>query len=186
MFPIFLAISMALTQLDQPVQGPLADVIEKRFDTFSERIEAWQKGSTLAVERLQEAQESRFAEMLQSLRDAAEERRSIIESIRSLNEQRDGLVQGLRDFRNDRDSILTRIAESRAEAKANREEMLKNIRESRAEMVGKFTPLQNIVDRLIALVWKLIYLIGVLLLLAVLVLAVGAWIYKKVLSISPI
>jgi len=65
---LFMVLVALLPQATDPtsdlVGGPVTDAISKRFDMLSERLEAWQKGSTLAIERLDQAQASRFLNCL--------------------------------------------------------------------------------------------------------------------------
>lgn len=141
---------------DPPVAGPITEVLERRFDTLAERFDAWAQGSTLAITRLETAQHSRFSEVLTGIREAATERKTLLTRIE--------------EARQDRVGLLARIAEVRAELAETRKE---------------FKPLQSIVDRLIALVWKLFFLMVSLAILLAIILAVCAWLWKKIANLIP-
>lgn len=190
LFMVFVALLPQVTDSTSDlVGGPATDAISKRFDTLSERIEAWQKGSTLAIEKLDKAQAGRFSELVESMRSAAEERKGLIESLRSASEERKGLIESVRELRADRDGILSRLrefstqregllaklAEIRESAVAAREEA----RTARREALERWTPLQNLVDRLTGFVWKLIGLVALLGVLVLITLVIVGWLYAK-------
>jgi len=179
---LFMVLVALLPQATDPtsdlVGGPVTDAISKRFDTLSERLEAWQKGSTLAIERLDQAQASRFSELLESMRSAAEERKGLIESVRELRADREGILSGLREFSTQREGLLAKLAEIRESASAAREEA----RAARREAMERWTPLQNLVDRLTGFVRKLIGLVALLGVLVLITLVIVGWLYAKIKS----
>lgn len=150
---------LVLTMLPQGdvVGGPLTDAIEKRIDKVSERIEAWQSGTTLGLKRLEEAQASRFAQLL--------------EEIREVRSQRDGIFAEIAEFRAERLGLVARLQAIRDEVQAHRD-----------ELAGSWTPLQNLVDRLTGLVWRIFWLCASLVAVVVILGMVGLILYAKLRS----
>jgi len=155
----------------QPVEGPISDLIGARVDRLATRVEAWK------VET-EQAQQSRFAEMMQAIADARQERKTILDSIQELKGQRDGLFSGLVEFKKEREGLLARLADVRGE-QAGIVGRLENIRERFDLVEQRWNPLQNLVDRLIGLVWKLFWLMISLIIVVVVVGSVLLFLYVR-------
>ena len=140
-----------------PVEGPISDMIGRRVDKLAARVEAW-KAET------EQAQQSRFAEMMQSIADARQERKTILEAIRELRGEREGIFAEIAEFRKEREGIIGRLSDIR-----NRFDLVEK----------KWTPLQNLVDRLIGLVWKVIWLCVLLLVVFIVVSSGLLWAYSS-------
>ena len=157
-----------------PVEGPISDMIGRRVDKLTERVEAW-KAET------EQAQQSRFAEMMQSIADARQERKTILESIQELREQRDGMFDGLAEFKRERDGLLGKLAEVRG-VQGGIVGRLESLH-SRFEGVEKrWTPIQNIVDRLIGLVWRIFWLVVSLFVVVIVTSSLGLFMYVRIRS----
>jgi len=161
--PVAIVTLLAAMQA-QPVAGPLTEALERRVDKLTERIEAWRDGSSLAIEKLEQVQSSRFTEMFQALADARNERQTILENIREIRLERDGVFSEIAQFRRDRDGRCAGFQAMREEIRAS---------------VGRWTPLQNLMDRLIGLVWKILWLFLSLAVVLVVIASVGLYLYVK-------
>lgn len=132
----------------EPITGPLdnlGDRIEARIDKLADRFES-------PVKELEEETVmgfSRLGAAIEAMREDAAAARS----------ERSSLMQRMREMSEERAGLLSRIAEAREDIRLAREE---------------WRPLQGLVDRIVGLVWRLIYLVVLLCVLAGLVLlAVG-------------
>ena len=100
---------------------------------FTEKIEAQSKLIEALERRLEARSESRLAEVRKSIADLVEDRQGVLAAVREFQSQREGLLVRIRDFNE--------------------------------ELIGwstKWTPLQNLVDRLTSLLWKLIWFVCIL------------------------
>ena len=120
------------------------------------------------TERFEQMQEQRFAGILDEMRVAREERKGILESIMEIRSERNGLIARLSEMR---DSFET----WRTENQAQRQEWL--------GIVGRWTPLQNLVERLTGLVWKLFGFVIALCCLVFLLAVLAAVLWRKVNSL---
>lgn len=157
MNPVSLVLLLLALQ-SSPVEGPISDMIGSRVDKLAARVEAWKTES-------EQAQQTRFAEFMQAIAEARQERKTLLDSIGELKQQRDGLFAGLAEFRNDRDGILARLQDVREEVKAATE---------------KWNPLKAIIERLEALVWSLFKFFFALCVLVIAVGSVGLFLYFKI------
>ncbi len=151
---------LLLTLQSSPVEGPISDMIGSRVDKLAARVEAWKTES-------ENAQQTRFAEVMQAIAEARQERKTLLDSIGELKQQRDGVFAGLAEFRNDRDGILAKLQNMREEVRASAE---------------KWTPFQNLVDRLTSLVWKILWLCVSLVIVMVVIGAIGLFLYVRLKS----
>lgn len=98
-----LLLLIALQQ--QPVGGPLTDALERRVTTLTERIDAWRTES-------EQMQQTRFAEMLQALKDARQDNKTMLEALTELRQQRDGFLSQMRqewkDYRQENVGFIER------------------------------------------------------------------------------
>ena len=100
---------------------------------LEERIDKQLKVLEGIEERIEARQSSRLSE--------------IVSSIRELKEDRDGAFAALKEFRNDRENMLG---------------LFRTMADKFSEMSQRWTPLQNLVDRLTALVMRLFWFVCVL------------------------
>jgi hypothetical protein len=113
-----------------------------------------------------DAVEQRINKLFEGFEQRIEQRQAgrineLLENIKEFRAERDGLFERLKELRAENGTILSRIATMRAEL---------------SDAVGKWTPIQDAIDRLMGLVWKLFLLIcmvGGLLLLVSLIVAVS-------------
>ena len=156
--------------------GPIIDSIVKRIDKRSESIEKTVMELT-----------GRFNPIMEALRTAKNERR--------------GLLSELAEIRRERQSILDAISELRADRAqfGNLREFIKEGRETRAEfrrslaenlkntnsLMGQWTPLANLVDRLNKLLLKMLLTVGLVGLLGFIVLAILGRLYFKLKKVVP-
>lgn len=157
-----------------PVEGPISDMIGNRVDKLATRVEAWK------VET-EQAHQSRFAEMMQAIADARNERKTILDSIQELKGHRDGLFSELAEFKKEREGLLARMADVRGE-QVGIVGRLENLRERFDQVDKRWTPLQNVVDRLIGLVWKLFWLMLSVLVVTVVVGSILLFLYVRLKS----
>ena len=141
---------------EQLIEGPLenlADRIESRMERIAERFET-------PVVKLEEETRMGFGRVTDAIARLREDA-SLAQAERS------GLLAKLREMAAEREGVLARIAEAREEIRQAREE---------------WRPLQNLVDRIVALVWKLIWLVVSLLVLVGIVALAGLYLWSKVKS----
>ena len=128
--------------------------------------------SDLIEKRLQERLDKKHAEVygsiLSDIAEARRERKNIFESIQELRSERNGLI--------------ARFAEMRDNFEAWRIENQKQ-REEWTGLVGRWTPLQNLVERLTGLVWKLFGFVIALCCLVFLLAILAAVLWRKVNSL---
>jgi len=105
--------------------------------------------------------EGRIAEVLNNIKELRAERQGIFEQLIEMRGEREGILKHLAEIREERGTILARLSALRQEV---------------SDSVGKWTPVQDAIDRLMGLVWKLFLLVamvGGLLLLVALIVAVS-------------
>lgn len=105
--------------------------------------------------------EGRLNELLDNIKEFRAERDGLFQHIKELREQNGTFIERIQELRAENGTILSRIATMRSEL---------------SDAVGKWTPIQDAIDRLMGLVWKLFLLIcmvGGLLLLVSLIVAVS-------------
>lgn len=120
---------------------------------------------TNRVEKLFQRQAEEASAMEARLNQRFSERvEELSKSLRELREDRDGILPAIKEFRKEHGTIL---------------EGMRLLTDSVSESVGKWTPLQNLVDRLTALVWKLFWFICVLGGLILLLALVGLFLYSR-------
>lgn len=157
-----------------PVEGPISDLIGARVDRLAARVEAWKAES-------EQANQSRFAEMMQEIAAARNERRAILDSIADLREQRDGLFAGLAEFKREREGLLGKLAEVR-DSQTGFVGRLENLHSRFDGIEKRWTPIQNLVDRLTSLVWKILWLCVSLIIVIVIVGSIGLFLYVRLKS----
>ncbi len=145
-----LVVSMPVVAQEQ-FPGPIADAVEARmnklFEGFEARVEARQAGV--------------LSELRDNIKELRDERGGLIKNIAELREQNGTFIQRFQELRAENGTILSRIGTLQSKV---------------AEMVAAWTPIQDALDRLMAVVWKLfllICLVGGLLLLVSLIVAVS-------------
>jgi hypothetical protein len=105
--------------------------------------------------------EGRLSEVLDNIKELRAERQGILEQLIEMRGEREGILKHLAEIREERGTILARLSALRQEV---------------SDSVGKWTPVQDAIDRLMGLVWKLFLLVGMiggLLLLIALIVAVS-------------
>ena len=134
------------------VEGSVVDIIaERRIDAMVQKLEAQQQSFIeKAAERIEQRTNGKLAEL--------------VESVRTLREEREGVLSSIKDFRKEHGSLLERM---------------QSLSESVANASKSWTPLQNLVDRLTSLVWKLFWFICVLGGLVLLLGLVGLYLYSR-------
>lgn len=138
---------------DQPVQGPLSDALERR-------IELWRTEE-------EKSRQLRFNELMQAITE--------------LREQREGLFSGLKEFRNERDGLLSKLAEVRSTQNGILGR-LEGIHARFDSIDKRWTPIQNLVDRVTGLVWKLLGLLILLFIFTIVICSVGLFLYVRLKS----
>lgn len=128
--------------------GPLSDAIAKRLDKIAERVETNSQMFDRLYERLEESQGTRLSQLLGAIQEAKAERQGIVATIQELRLERDSIRESLQEFREGREGVLSRLSNISGA-----------IQDARAETERRWTPLQNLVDRLTSLVWKLLWLL---------------------------
>jgi hypothetical protein len=103
----------------------------------------------------------------------------IVSQLAEAKREREGILSQIAELRTEREGLASRVASMRENVDAWRTENQKQ-RAEWQDNLKKFTPLQNIVDRLTALVWKLIGFVCVLCLLILLVAVVATIAWRKV------
>lgn len=129
MFAFVLAISLLVPQ-DGVVGGPLSDLVRKQIDAVSERLE--------------KQHEERFGGVLSEIREARSEAKAAREESKALSGRLSDALDELQEAR-----------QERIQDRREREGLLSRL----DEVVGKWTPVQNLVDRLTGLVWKLFWFV---------------------------
>jgi hypothetical protein len=145
-----LVVSMPVVAQEQ-FPGPIADAVEQRINKLFEGFEA----------RVEARQAGRINELLDNIKEFRAERDGLFQHIKELREQNGTFIERIQELRAENGTILSRIATMRSEL---------------SDAVGKWTPIQDAIDRLMGLVWKLfllICLVGGLLLLVSLIVAVS-------------
>ena len=107
------------------------------------------------AERFEKLHEERFAGLLDEMREARAERTTIIERLQSIQAERNGLLARFDDIR----------------------QRVFGIDDKMEIIFGRWTPLQNLVERLTELVYKLFWLVIALGVLAVVSLALMGALY---------
>jgi septal ring factor EnvC (AmiA/AmiB activator) len=132
-------------------QEPVAGPITDAIEKrLSEKLEAQNKLIESLEQRLEAKSESRLQEIRTKLAELAEDRQGVVESIRQFNSERQGLIARMQQFA-----------------------------EEIKEAAKGWTPLQNLIDRLTALVWKLVWFIAILGGCVLLLGLVGLFLYAK-------
>jgi hypothetical protein len=136
------------------VTGPLdglGDRIEARIDKLADRFDT-------PIKELEEETLMGFSRLGAAIQAMQEDNKAA-------RSERSSLMQRMREMAAEREGMLARIAEARDEIRQAREE---------------WRPLQNLVDRIVGLVWKLIYLVVLLCVLAALVLLAVGYGWSKI------
>lgn len=152
----FLGMACAACFGQEVVTGPLdnlGDRIEARIDKLADRFDT-------PIKELEEETLMGFSRLGASIQAIRED------AIAARNE-RSSLMQRMREMSEERAGVLARLAEAREEIRQAREE---------------WRPLQNLVDRVVALVWRLIYLVVLLCVLAGIVLLAVGYVWTKIKS----
>lgn len=157
---MFRLLILLLAIQDQPVQGPVSDAIEKRLQEILQRSEERQAEATKVYS-------ARFDEILKSLKEARDEREEMQKSLLTFKTEREGLIGKLVEVRIVQDGILGRLA---------------GIHTRFESIDQRWTPIQNLVDRVTNLVWKLIWMIVSLFILTIAVVAAGLFLYVRLKS----
>jgi ABC-type multidrug transport system fused ATPase/permease subunit len=86
------------------------------------------------------------------------------DTIREMREERTTILESIKQFREEREGVLSKLQE---------------LRQSLADASTKWTPIQNLVDRLTALLWKLIWFVCILAGFVVIVGGLGLYLYVR-------
>jgi len=113
------------------------------------------------LQRFEQLQEQKFAGIFEEMRAAREERKGILDSILEIRAERNGLI--------------ARMAEMRSSFETWRTEC--------QSIVSRWTPLQNLVERLTQLVWKLFGFVIALCCFVFLLAVLAAVLWRKVNSL---
>jgi hypothetical protein len=150
-----------------PVTGPLNDLFEKRIEKVVERFDGFSSSINKRFDELERANESRLSEILDQLRKNNIEREGLLSEIATFRKDRDGIMSEIRNYRLERDGLIVRIQAMHLEMK---------------ESLGRWTPIQNLVDRMTALVWKIFWLVISLVVVVIVLASVGLFLYVRLKS----
>lgn len=150
-----------------PVEGPLTDLVEKRIEKIAERFDGFSTAINKRFEQLERANETRLSEILDQLRKNNIEREGLLSEIAAFRKDRDSIMGEIRNYRLERDGLIVRIQAMHLEMK---------------ESLGRWTPIQNLVDRITALVWKIFWLVVSLVVVVVVLASVGLFLYVRLKS----
>jgi chromosome segregation ATPase len=134
--------------------GPLTDIVERRIEALGERLES--------------SNERRFEGVLAELRESREESKA-------MRQEYAGALATIREMRVEFQDARQQWAADRAE----RQGLLSRL----DEVVGKWTPVQNLVDRLTRLVWKIFWLLIAVAVVVSIVGVIALAAYSKVSSL---
>jgi len=154
---MFRLLILLLAIQDQPAQGPLADAIEKRLQEMLLRSE--EKHAEVS-----QVYSARFDEMLRAMQEVRQERAELNTAMAAFRTEREGLLSNLSAIRGVQDRIVGR---------------LENLQSGFKQIEERWTPLQNIVDRLTSLVWKVLWLCLLLIVVFVVVCSALLYVYVK-------
>jgi ABC-type multidrug transport system fused ATPase/permease subunit len=155
-----LSIFVLACALQEPIPDPIPDavgasvvdvIVERRIESLLERLESQQ--STIierAAERIEQRTNGKIADL--------------VDSVKSLREDREGVMSSIKEFRKEHGTLMERMTQ---------------LADSVANSTAKWTPIQNLVDRLTALVWKLFWFICVLCGLMLFLALVGLFLYSR-------
>jgi len=164
---LFSVALLLITLQADPATVPITDAIGKRIDKLSERFD----GLLTEFSERMDKHEAASAGHLQQIVDLS--RRNTIE--------RDGLLAEIVVFRRERDTIMDEIRSVRSE----RQGLLDRLNEVRHELtqsLERWTPIQNLIDRMIDLVWKIFWLLISLVVVVVVLASLGLFLYVRLQS----
>jgi len=167
MNPLSLVLLLVSLQADPVVSGPLTDLFEKRLEKIVERFDGFSMSINERFDQLERANETRLSEILDQLRKNNIEREGLLSEIAEFRKSRDSIMGEIRNYRLERDGLIVRIQAMHLEMK---------------ESLGRWTPIQNLVDRMTALVWKIFYLVISLVVVVVVLASLGLFLYVRLKS----
>lgn len=150
-----------------PVEGPLTDLVEKRIERIVERFDGFSASINQRLDQLERANETRLSEILDQIRKNNIEREGLLSEIAAFRKDRDSIMGEIRNYRLERDGLIVRIQAMHLEMK---------------ESLGRWTPIQNLVDRMTALVWKIFWLVVSLVVVVVVMASLGLFLYVRLKS----
>jgi hypothetical protein len=166
MNPLSLVLLLVSLQAD-PVAGPLTDLFEKRLEKIVERFDGFSMSINERFDQMERASQGRLSEILDQLRKNNIEREGLLSEIAKFRSDRDSIMGEIREYRMQRDGLIVRIQAMHTEMK---------------ESLGRWAPIQNLVDRMTALVWKIFYLVISLVIVVVVLASLGLFLYVRLKS----
>ena len=154
---MFKLLILLLAIQDQPAQGPLADAVEKRLQEMLSRSEERHA-------KVSQVYSARFDEMMRAMQEVRKERAELNIAMVDFKTEREGLIARLAEVRGVQNGIIGR---------------LEHLQDGFKHIEERWTPLQNIVDRLTDLVWKVLWLCLLLIVVFVVVCSALLYVYVK-------